>query len=59
MAIRYPVVPNTITVHLGKPDENSNNVTVNKATKVLIFFISYSFFLLYKNYNMYLIKLID
>lgn len=29
MAIRYPVVPNTITVHLGKPDENSNNVTVS------------------------------
>ena len=29
MAIRYPVVPNTITVHLGKPDDNSNNVTVS------------------------------
>lgn len=28
MAIRYPVVPNTITVHLGKPDENASNVTV-------------------------------
>lgn len=29
MAIRYPVVPNTITVHLGKPQDNANNVTVN------------------------------
>jgi len=28
MAIRYPVVPNTITVHLGKPDENARNITV-------------------------------
>ena len=28
MAIRYPVVPNTITVHLGKPDDNAKNVTV-------------------------------
>ena len=29
MAIRYPVVPRNITVHLGKPDENVNNVTVS------------------------------
>ena len=29
MAIRYPIVPNTITVHLGKPDENAKNVTVS------------------------------
>lgn len=29
MAIRYPVVPNTITVHLGKPDENARNITVS------------------------------
>ncbi len=29
MAIRYPVVPNTITVHLGKPDDNAKNVTVS------------------------------
>ena len=29
MAIRYPIVPNTITVHLGKPDENAQNVTVS------------------------------
>ena len=28
MAIRYPIVPTTIVVHLGKPDENSRNVTV-------------------------------
>ena len=28
MASRYPIVPNTITVHLGKPDENSRNITV-------------------------------
>ena len=28
MAIRYPVVPNNITVHLGKPDENARNITV-------------------------------
>ena len=28
MAIRYPVVPNTITVHLGEPDEAARNVTV-------------------------------
>ena len=29
MAIRYPIVPNNITVHLGKPDENAKNVTVS------------------------------
>jgi len=29
MAIRYPIVPNTITVHLGKPDDNAKNVTVS------------------------------
>ena len=28
MAIRYPVVPKNITVHLGKPNDNSDNVTV-------------------------------
>ena len=28
MAIRYPIVPNTITVHLGKPDENVRDITV-------------------------------
>ena len=28
MAVRYPVVPNTITVHLGKPDEKVRDVTV-------------------------------
>ena len=28
MAIRYPIVPNTITVHLGAPDEAAKNVTV-------------------------------
>lgn len=29
MAVRYPVVPNNITVHLGKPDESARNVTVS------------------------------
>lgn len=29
MAIRYPVVPNTITVHLGAPDEAARNVSVS------------------------------
>lgn len=29
MSVRYPVVPNNITVHLGKPDEASKNVTVS------------------------------
>ena len=28
MAVRYPVVPNTITVHLGNPDDNVRNITV-------------------------------
>ena len=28
MAVRYPVVPNTITVHLGKPDEAARNITI-------------------------------
>ena len=28
MAIRYPIVPNNITVHLGKPDEAVRNITV-------------------------------
>lgn len=28
MAIRYPVVPTTITVHLGRPNEASRNITV-------------------------------
>ena len=28
MAVRYPVVPNMITVHLGKPDEAVRNITV-------------------------------
>ena len=28
MAVRYPVVPNNITVHLGKPDEAARNITV-------------------------------
>ena len=28
MAVRYPVVPNTITVHLGAPDEAARNITV-------------------------------
>ena len=29
MAIRYPIVPNNIVVHLGKPDEAARNITVN------------------------------
>ena len=29
MAIRYPIVPRNITVHLGKPQDNSKNVTVS------------------------------
>ena len=29
MAVRYPVVPNTITVHLGAPDEVVRNITVS------------------------------
>ena len=28
MAVRYPIVPNTITVHLGEPDEAARNITV-------------------------------
>ena len=28
MAVRYPTVPNNITVHLGAPDEASKNITV-------------------------------
>ena len=28
MAVRYPIVPNSITVHLGKPDESAKNITV-------------------------------
>ncbi len=28
MAVRYPVVPNNIIVHLGKPDEAARNVTI-------------------------------
>lgn len=28
MAIRYPVVPSTITVHLGAPDSDARNITV-------------------------------
>ena len=29
MAVRYPVVPNNITVHLGSPDSNARNITVS------------------------------
>ena len=28
MAVRYPIVPNTITVHLGEPDQAARDVTV-------------------------------
>ena len=28
MAVRYPIVPNNITVHLGAPDEPARNITV-------------------------------
>ena len=28
MAIRYPIVPNNITIHLGKPDEAARDITV-------------------------------
>ena len=28
MAVRYPIVPNNITVHLGSPDENARNITI-------------------------------
>ena len=27
MAIRYPIVPNNITVHLGAPDEAANDIS--------------------------------
>ena len=29
MAVRYPIVPNMITVHLGKPDEAVRNISVS------------------------------
>ena len=28
MAIRYPIVPRNITIHLGKPNDNAKNITV-------------------------------
>ena len=28
MAVRYPIVPNNITVHLGAPDEAARNITI-------------------------------
>ena len=28
MAVRYPIVPNNITVHLGSPDEAAPNITI-------------------------------
>ena len=28
MAVRYPIVPNTITVHLGAPSDDARNITV-------------------------------
>ncbi len=28
MAIRYPVIPNNITVHLGPPDESARDITI-------------------------------
>ena len=28
MAVRYPIVPNNITIHLGAPDEDARNITV-------------------------------
>ena len=28
MAIRYPIVPNNITIHLGAPSENARNITI-------------------------------
>ena len=28
MAVRYPIVPNTITVHLGAPGDSARNITV-------------------------------
>ena len=29
MAVRYPIVPNNIIVHLGKPGDNARNITVS------------------------------
>ena len=29
MAIRYPIVPNNITVHLGEPNQNAKDITVS------------------------------
>ena len=29
MAVRYPIVPNNIIVHLGKPSEDARNITVS------------------------------
>ena len=28
MAIKYPIVPTDITIHLGKPDEAAKDITV-------------------------------
>ena len=28
MAVRYPIVPNNITVHLGAPDAATRNISV-------------------------------
>ena len=28
MAVRYPIIPNNITVHLGAPDEAARNITI-------------------------------
>lgn len=28
MAVRYPIVPNNITVHLGSPEDNATNITI-------------------------------
>ena len=28
LAVRYPIVPNNITIHLGKPDEAVRNITI-------------------------------
>ena len=28
MAVRYPVVPNNITIHLGEPDQAARNITI-------------------------------
>jgi len=28
MAVRYPIVPNTITIHLGEPDQAARDITV-------------------------------